>query len=133
MPERTSKPHLWFFAFLTQKRKSLSDKDKASRGTFNTSLKRRKLAKQVAMTTAALQCPKDPLENRMNLLMCDLGKGRCCTVGLQSSLFIPFTIRTILLFRKGELYPTSAQCQLKEADIESITATEPLAATSEVR
>jgi hypothetical protein len=70
---------------------------------FKTSLKRKKSAKHVAMTTAALQCRKDPLENRMNLLMCDLRKGRRGTVGLPSNLFIPFTIRTILLFKKGEL------------------------------
>jgi hypothetical protein len=60
------------------------------------------------MTTAALQCRKDPLQNLINLLICDLRKGSRGTDGLRKVLFIPFTMRAILLFKKGELYPTSA-------------------------
>jgi hypothetical protein len=85
------------------------------------------------MTTAALQCRKDPLENLMNLLICDLRKGSRGTDGLRKVHFIPFTMRAILLFKKGESYPTSAQCQLNDADIASITATEPRGPTSEVK
>jgi hypothetical protein len=67
-----------------------------------TSLKCRKSAKHVAMTTAALQCQKDPLENLINFLICDLRKGSRGTDGFRRSLFIPFTMRTILLYKKGE-------------------------------
>jgi hypothetical protein len=70
---------------------------------FSTLLKRRKTEKHVAMTTAALQCQKDPFENLINLLMCVLRNGRRGTDGLRRSLFIPFTMRKILLFKKGEL------------------------------
>jgi hypothetical protein len=45
---------------------------------------------------------KRPFENLINLLMYVLRNGRLGTDGLCRSLFIPFTMRTILLFKKGE-------------------------------